>query len=253
MTVNVEYINKLSGQEDVDFEYKVVDKSFGIELILGWYKRGKEEIPLSLHYLVADEDDYLTEIPLSFEEAREVFLQEVENNRVNAVKKLLEKGIDSTVADDVSVKIPYPKKNLDAVIELQESGFEYEDYRIAYWETDVFDDNIIVVFEEKSKPKRNYKQYTKEYLGYSDIASLTLRSPDKVSILNFGSDGDYHAYIVDENAKIGSHYTKVFECEHWLKIYYDDGILFDVMAKKFKIYRAGEFGCIIQVIGRREL
>ena len=59
---------------------------------------------------------------------------------------------------------------------------------------------------------KDYHEYEKQYIGDSDCAALTLSGfvKDKglvATILNFNIDSSYHAYIVDENAEIGSHYV----------------------------------------------
>lgn len=94
----------------------------------------------------------------------------------------------------------------------------------------------------------NYKDYKNEYIGDSDIASLTLRCPDSASILNFGEDGSYYAYVVDKNAEIGSHYREVYRCKYWLRIYDDSSLAKKFYGEEIIIYRAGDFGCIIQII-----
>lgn len=94
---------------------------------------------------------------------------------------------------------------------------------------------------------KSYKEYEKRNIGASDIASLILSSPEKVEYINFGEDGLYSAYIVDEKAEIGSHYKKVFECEYWLKIYDDFDLTLSLHGSKINVYRAGNFGCIIQI------
>lgn len=100
---------------------------------------------------------------------------------------------------------------------------------------------------------KTYKSNLPEFIGASDIASLTVRAGGKVGALDFGEDGCYSAYIVDDIAvNIPAYYTCVFSaCSEWLKIY-DDNMLsfsksFDEM-KNIKIYRAGDFGCIIQIL-----
>lgn len=96
----------------------------------------------------------------------------------------------------------------------------------------------------------NYKFYEKKHIGSSDIASLTLRFPSKAEVINFGGDGSFYAYVVDENAEIGSHYTLEASGESWIKIYDDNGLSFDAYAEKINIYTAGGYGCIIQLINR---
>lgn len=95
---------------------------------------------------------------------------------------------------------------------------------------------------------KNYRDYEKQFIGDSDIASLTMRSPEGADVLNFGIDASYEAYIVDGDTEIGSHYKLVYECEGWLKIYDDMGFFVKFNGKSIKVYRAGEIGCIIQVI-----
>lgn len=60
---------------------------------------------------------------------------------------------------------------------------------------------------------KNYKEYEKRFIGSSDIAALILVGCDenglKTSTLDFGEDGSYMAYVVDEDAEIGAHYKKL--------------------------------------------
>lgn len=75
---------------------------------------------------------------------------------------------------------------------------------------------------------KSYKDYEKKYIGMSDIANLILAGSSdnglKLAVLHFGMDNDYYAYIVDADAEIGEHYTKVAEFKSWLRIY-DDSFL----------------------------
>lgn len=101
---------------------------------------------------------------------------------------------------------------------------------------------------------KTYKDFEQVYIGGSDIAALILvgcykEEGLKTQTLNFGEDGSYRAYIVtDPEAEIGNHYKKVATFNYWLKIYDDDGKTYEVRAREINIYRAGDFGCIIQVI-----
>lgn len=89
---------------------------------------------------------------------------------------------------------------------------------------------------------------TLEELG--DMYKLEMVNGLKTSTLDFGEDGSYMAYVVDEDAEIGAHYKKVADFKHWLKIYDDDELTYRINAQEINIYRAGDFGCIIQTIGR---
>ena len=100
---------------------------------------------------------------------------------------------------------------------------------------------------------KNYKEFEQQFIGDSDIATIILvgcRSEEgiKTEQLHFGKDGSYKAYIVDADAEIGSHYRKVATFNHWLKTYDDAGLTYKVDGKEINIYRAGDFGCVIQVI-----
>lgn len=123
--------------------------------------------------------------------------------------------------------------------------------------------NVVTVKEEtkqknkKEKEKRimkNYKDYGKVNIGSSDIAALIMAGGGQKnpSWLLFGEDGSYSAYIVDENAAIGEHYKEIIQFDFWMKIYDDDGLTRHFHADKIKVFRAGEFGCIIQLIGDKD-
>ena len=106
--------------------------------------------------------------------------------------------------------------------------------------------------------------YKKKLLGNSDIATLIAVgiTPDnerksltdwlKTTTIHFGSDGHYEAYIVDDECDIPSHYSLVSEFKAWLKIYDDHECVYRVDAKIIKVFQAGEFGCIMQTLGRIE-
>lgn len=97
---------------------------------------------------------------------------------------------------------------------------------------------------------KKYDDFVKMPIGASDIAALTVRAVNNVFDLKFGADGGYSAYIVDQPAVIGNHYKRVARFESsWIRIYDDDGLVFykrDNDANAINIYRAGEFGCIIE-------
>ncbi len=101
---------------------------------------------------------------------------------------------------------------------------------------------------------KNYKEFEQRFIGNSDISTLILVGCNgeeglKTEQLHFGEDGSYKAYIVNSETEIGSHYMKVATFNHWLKIYDDEGLTYGVEAEAINIYRAGSFGCIIQIIG----
>jgi hypothetical protein len=100
---------------------------------------------------------------------------------------------------------------------------------------------------------KTYKDFKKEYIGSSDVAALTMVGYQEgkgisAEILRFSEDGDYDAYIVEGAAEIGEHYTLVAEFDSWLKIYDDDSLKLRADADIIKVYRAGQFGCIIQIL-----
>lgn len=97
-----------------------------------------------------------------------------------------------------------------------------------------------------------YKDYKKQGIGYSDIASLIMEGVRdgelKLERLLFGGDNSYDAYIVDDEAEIPEHYSKVAEFDKWFRLYDDERRVMNVHADKINVYRAGEYGCIIQII-----
>lgn len=104
---------------------------------------------------------------------------------------------------------------------------------------------------------KTYKDFEKQYIGSSDIASLILvgcaENGLQLTKLPFGEDGTYWAYIVDENdVEIGAHYKEETTFRSWLKIYDDSEKTYEVSAKEIRIYRAGDFGCIIHLINKEE-
>lgn len=103
---------------------------------------------------------------------------------------------------------------------------------------------------------KSYKEYRRDYIGGTDIAAFILvgcRDNEEnglaAQILRFGGDGAFSAYVVDENAEIGDHYTKVCEFNHWMKVYDDQTMTAFYDADKIVVYRAGCQGCIFQLIG----
>lgn len=101
---------------------------------------------------------------------------------------------------------------------------------------------------------KSYKEYENITIGFSDIAQLILRFSCQPPVeLNFGGDGEYGAYIVDEDAEIGAHYHEVARGDYWAWIYDDYGKSLNIdtndNAGEIVVYRAGDYGCIIQIIG----
>lgn len=103
-----------------------------------------------------------------------------------------------------------------------------------------------------------HKNYEKQFIGCSDIAALTLtgmRPADepgdgtglKTFALHFGGDGSYDAYVVDDAAEIGAHYALKATCAHWLRVYDDDELVREFEADIIRVYRAGDYGCVIQL------
>lgn len=100
---------------------------------------------------------------------------------------------------------------------------------------------------------KDHHSYNKVFTGDSDIASLTVRTPDQVAILNFGGDDYYRAYIVDSECEIPEHYKLTFRAyaskywsSVWMKIYDDEGLTIKIEAPhSIRVYQAGAFGCII--------
>jgi hypothetical protein len=99
----------------------------------------------------------------------------------------------------------------------------------------------------------DYHNFTRQFIGSSDIASLVLvgcrtGAGAVAEMLHFGEDGNYYAYIVDQKIEIPSHYKLVTSFESWLKIYDDDELIYKCSASQIDIYRAGDFGCIINIL-----
>jgi len=87
---------------------------------------------------------------------------------------------------------------------------------------------------------KTYKDFEKQYIGLSDIASLILVGCGKNGLslkeLHCGQDASYQAYIVEA------------EFDSWLKIYDDEGLVKQFSGKNIIVYRAAEMGCIIQIV-----
>lgn len=100
-----------------------------------------------------------------------------------------------------------------------------------------------------------YDEYEMRDIGVSDVAALTLVGFNgkevESHVLKFEGDGSYRAYIVDENAEIGTHYTKEAAFESWMRVYDDLGLTWEGYAQRINVFRAGDYGCIIQHIGAK--
>lgn len=114
--------------------------------------------------------------------------------------------------------------------------------------------SIWLTVRKVEREMENYKDYEKQCIGCSDIASLILRGINtndelELKALKFGGDGVYWAYIVDADTEIPEHYTQVAEFKYWMQIYDDMARTATFRTKgneKIKVYRAGMYGCIIQ-------
>ena len=100
---------------------------------------------------------------------------------------------------------------------------------------------------------KNYKEYGKSYTGMSDGARLRVVWGANHEWLEFGEDGTYYAYIVDEDCEVPEHYHLVMTCNGTTDIYGDDLSGVHISADKIEIYRAGERGCLIKVYGEQSV
>lgn len=94
----------------------------------------------------------------------------------------------------------------------------------------------------------SYKDKTVS-LGYSDIASLVLRSWDQLIEMNMHIDSTYCAYIIGEDDEVPSHYKLAHTFTSWLTIYDDEKARFKLYADKIEVYRAGDCGVLIKTYG----
>ena len=98
-----------------------------------------------------------------------------------------------------------------------------------------------------------YKEYPKHFIGTSEISSLTVRFPMAAKMLHFGSADSYHAYVVDENAEIADYYSLIHAGRTSVKIFDDKLLTFEAEADTILIYRAGNAGCVIQLINPKSV
>ena len=104
---------------------------------------------------------------------------------------------------------------------------------------------------------KNYKEFEKMYIGASDRAYLTVKNLDEnknqvaEDKLYFGEDGEYSAYITYGDVSIGDHYKMMHKYSVEIVIADDERNMFVASADSIEIYQAGEFGCIIHMIGEK--
>lgn len=103
-----------------------------------------------------------------------------------------------------------------------------------------------------------HHDYEKVFIGSSDSARLKVihRVGGYVSksYLNFGEDGEYEAYIVDEKCTIPDTYELRYSFEGgYVDLFDDEGYNVYIKGETVQIYRRGNFGCIIKIIGFKEM
>lgn len=104
---------------------------------------------------------------------------------------------------------------------------------------------------------KNYHDCARIQLGFSDIAEIIIRGLDTtenrdviLDRLKFGGDGSYAAYIIiDGEAEVPSHYTKLNDYAAWIEIFDDNMKRVLIYAKSISVYRAGDYGCLITADG----
>ena len=80
---------------------------------------------------------------------------------------------------------------------------------------------------------------------------MVLRDPNGVYELQMGEDGDYKAYIVENRTvkDIPIHYQPRITMRGWMWVYDDEGCVLRAEADYIQIYRAGNRGILINLIG----
>lgn len=102
---------------------------------------------------------------------------------------------------------------------------------------------------------KSYREFDKATIGESESATLLmcgpLQSGEASAVkLCFREDSLYSAYIVTGfDVDVGAHYSLVAVFKSWLRIYDDFGISFKAEADQIEVYRAGDFGCVIKLVG----
>lgn len=89
---------------------------------------------------------------------------------------------------------------------------------------------------------KDYKDYEKIGIGSSDISALLLGGLDEKSELiskyiEFRHDGDYSAYLVDEETRINESFKLLFISHHWLVIYDDIERARQIRGRQIKVYQ----------------
>lgn len=103
-----------------------------------------------------------------------------------------------------------------------------------------------------------HHDYEKVFIGSSDSARLevihTTENGRLKSYLNFGEDGDYKAYVVDEKCVIPDTYELICTFEGgYVNIFDDSWNHVFIEGETVQIYRRGDFGCIIKIIGFKKM
>lgn len=98
---------------------------------------------------------------------------------------------------------------------------------------------------------KNYYQYSEIEIGKSKNSNLVLVGMTeqglKSELLQFGEDGEYTAYVIDDDFEIPSHFQLVHSFKKWMRVYDDDRSTFELLnASEINVYRYGDLGCIIQ-------
>ena len=113
---------------------------------------------------------------------------------------------------------------------------------------------------ERAQKEPTYKFAPKLHVGGYDRASLFAIGFDinygwRFVPIHFGADDSYKAYICTEKAKIGAHYHLVGELYHEIRIIDDDdgNCTFEASADRIMLWRAGEFGFIVQLCGLKRI
>lgn len=96
----------------------------------------------------------------------------------------------------------------------------------------------------------DYHAYDSVYLGCSDKAMLKVVGENREDVIYFGEDGNYKAYLVDKNAEIGDHYKPYPDFHNNAAVYDDNTLVAIFEADIIRIYTAGNFGCIVQLINK---